>query len=226
MLDENSNLDSYRHKGMRRQLIEQIRQKGITSESVLDAMGRVPRHLFLEKAFLDIAYEDKPFPIGDEQTISQPYTVAYQTSLLELKPKDKVLEIGTGSGYQAAVLAATGVRVFTIERYLSLHQKSKAIFELLGYSKAIRAFHGDGWVGLAEYAPFDKILVTCGASQIPEALTRQLRIGGHLVVPVGNEVQKMYKITRLSETEFKTEVFDNFKFVPFLRGTEQGRINR
>lgn len=212
--------DSYRHKGMRRRLIEGLRAKGIHDETVLAAMMRVPRHLFLDKAFEEIAYEDRAFPIGADQTISQPYTVAYQTQLLQPQPGQKVLEIGTGSGYQACVLAEMHANVFTIERQESLCKKARAMFEKLGYPQIAASF-GDGYLGLPQQAPFDRILVTAGAPFIPEALKNQLAIGGSLVIPVGEGgTQYMYRVTRKSATEFETMILEAFRFVPFLPGTE------
>jgi protein-L-isoaspartate(D-aspartate) O-methyltransferase len=212
--------DSYRHKGMRRRLVEDLRRRGIEDEAVLSALNAVPRHLFLEKAFEEHAYDDKPFPIGFHQTISQPYTVAYQTALLEVKPGDRILEIGTGSGYQAAVLAVLGARVYTIERQEGLYLRTKELLAQLGYGK-VRCFYGDGTQGLSDFAPYDKIIVTAGAPVVPEALKRQLRIGGILVIPVGEDVQYMYRIIRLTETEFKEECLDAFRFVPFLEGVQK-----
>ncbi|MDX1940237.1 MAG: protein-L-isoaspartate(D-aspartate) O-methyltransferase [Saprospiraceae bacterium] len=212
--------DSYRHKGMRRRLIEKLRERGIRDERVLAAMEALPRHFFLDKAFEEHAYEDKAFPIGSEQTISQPYTVAYQTSLLDVKKRDKILEIGTGSGYQAAILALMGARVYTVERQEALFHKTKTLLEALKVGN-VRCFLRDGTKGLTEYAPFDKILVTAGAIGIPEALLQQLKLGGMLVIPVGEEVQKMYRITRISENEYKEEAFDDFRFVPFLEGIKK-----
>ncbi|HMQ90280.1 MAG TPA: protein-L-isoaspartate(D-aspartate) O-methyltransferase [Flavilitoribacter sp.] len=209
--------DTYRHKGMRRKLIGELRIKGIRDEKTLAAMEALPRHYFLEKAFEEWAYSDKPFPIGEGQTISQPYTVAYQTSLLEVEKRMKVLEVGTGSGYQSAVLALLGARVYTVERFEPLFLKAKAMLEALGL-KGVRCFHRDGYKGLPEFAPFDRILVTAGAPEIPENLLKQLTIGGMMVIPVGEKVQKMYRITRLSETEFREETFHDFQFVPFLPG--------
>lgn len=212
--------DSYRHKGMRKRLVDDLRRRGITDERVLAAIQAVPRHLFLEKAFEEHAYEDKPFPIGFEQTISQPFTVAYQTALLDVQPGDRILEIGSGSGYQAAVLAALGARVYTIERQEGLYLTAKELLARLGYGK-IRCFYGDGTKGLPDFAPYDKIIVTAGAPVVPEALKNQLRISGRLIIPVGEEVQYMYRITRLSEMEFKEEMLDAFRFVPFLEGVQK-----
>ncbi len=210
--------DTYRHLGMRRRLIETLRQKGIQSERVLSAMLNVPRHFFMDKAFEEFAYEDKAFPIEQDQTISHPYTVAFQTQLLQLKKRETVLEIGTGSGYQACVLAELGGRVYTIERQKQLYLSAQRMFEQLGYL-GIRSYFRDGYKGLAELAPFDKILVTAGATSIPAALAQQLKIGGQLVIPLGtSNKQTMYRITRMTETEFQKESFSSFQFVPFLKG--------
>jgi len=215
--------DSYRHKGLRRNLINTLRDKGIQNEKVLAAMATLPRHFFLEKAFEEWAYQDKAFPIGNDQTISQPYTVAYQTILLEVKKKDKILEIGTGSGYQAAILAFLEANVFTIERQEELYKKTSHLLEQLGIG--VRSFFGDGYKGLPRYAPFDKILVTAGASNIPEALKAQLKIGGLLIIPVGDsQKQKMYKIKRLSEKDYEEVVLDTFRFVPFLKGVNKNNL--
>jgi protein-L-isoaspartate(D-aspartate) O-methyltransferase len=210
--------DSYRHKGLRRQLIEEIKAKGIKDESVLDAMSILPRHFFLEKAFEEHAYADKAFPIGNDQTISQPYTVAYMTSLLDIKKGDKVLEIGTGSGYQAAILATLGARVYTVERQEELYKKTKDLLKALNFN-TLRCFFGDGSVGLSDFAPYDKIIVTAGAPIIPEALKEQLSINGVLVIPVGeNDGQRMYHIKRISDIEYESKALDKFRFVPFLGG--------
>ena len=181
-------------------------------------MNALPRHFFFENAFEEWAYQDKAFPIGSKQTISQPYTVAYQTALLEIKKREKVLEVGTGSGYQAAILALLGARVYTIERQEALFHKTNKLLNILEVGN-IRTYFRDGYKGLPEFAPFEKILVTAGATTIPEALKKQLKIGGFLVIPVGEgKVQKMIRLTRLSEKEFKKETFDDFRFVPFLKG--------
>ncbi|MBK8966083.1 MAG: protein-L-isoaspartate(D-aspartate) O-methyltransferase [Lewinellaceae bacterium] len=209
--------DTYRHKGLRKRLVASLEQRGIKDEAVLAAIGAVPRHFFLDNAFEEHAYEDKPFPIGNEQTISQPYTVAYMTELLEVKRGDRILEIGTGSGYQAAILAAMGARVFTVERQEALYISAKKLLAAIGFS-SVRCFFRDGSKGMPEYAPYDKIVVTAGAPVVPEPLLRQLRTGGMLIIPVGEDVQYMYRITRIAETEFKEEVFDAFRFVPFLEG--------
>jgi protein-L-isoaspartate(D-aspartate) O-methyltransferase len=216
--------DTYRHKGLRRRLVRDLRQKGISDERVLLAIGMVPRHFFVEKAFDDMAYTDVALPIASSQTISQPYTVAYQTTILGVEPNEKVLEIGTGSGYQTCVLAEMGALVFTIERqkelYMSVGKVLQAHFQ--HYHSRIQVFFRDGYKGLEEYAPFDKIIVTAAAPDLPHVLLQQLRIGGILVVPVGDteKDQTMCRITRLSANEFQTEKLDKFRFVPFLEGTE------
>ncbi len=209
--------DTYRHKGLRRQLIETLKKKGIRDQRVLSAMANLPRHFFLEKAFEEWAYQDKAFPIGNSQTISQPYTVAYQTILLDIKKRDRVLEVGTGSGYQAAILAMIGARVYTIERQELLHKRSKQLLEDLGL-EGVRTYHRDGYKGLPEFAPFDKIIVTAGAPSVPEALLKQLEVGGILVIPVGDVNQKMYKIVRESKDRYSETILDDFRFVPFLKG--------
>jgi protein-L-isoaspartate(D-aspartate) O-methyltransferase len=207
--------DSYRHKGMRNGLVKLLREKGIRDERVLKAIGQVPRHYFFEKAFLEHAYQDKAFPIGEGQTISQPYTVAYQTELLELKETDKVLEIGTGSGYQCWVLLCITSQVYTIEYNEVLYHKAVKMFKKMQLWP--HTYLGDGSQGLPRHAPFDKILVTAGAPVIPKALIAQLKIGGILVIPVGNaSLQKMVRVVRVGEDEFTRESFDDFKFVPLL----------
>jgi protein-L-isoaspartate(D-aspartate) O-methyltransferase len=210
--------DTWRHKGMRSKLVETLRDKGITDENVLHAIETVPRHFFMDTAFEDIAYEDRAFPIGEGQTISQPYTVAYQTQLLEVKPFDKVLEIGTGSGYQACILAAMGARVFTIERQKKLYDSFKNFIFKSTYP-GIKFFYGDGFLGLPTYAPFDKEVITAAAPYIPDKLLEQLRKGGCMVVPVGGSAgQRMFRVTKKGENDFEQEVFDNFSFVPMLTG--------
>lgn len=211
--------DSFKHKGLRKKLVILLQEKGIESKIVLEAINTIPRHLFLDKAFESHAYENKAFQIGEGQTISHPYTVAFQTQSLEIKRRDKVLEIGTGSGYQACVLAECGARVYSIERFKTLHQKTRNFLNNLGYSN-IKMFFGDGYKGLPTFAPFDKIIVTAAAPFIPEALKEQLAIGGILSIPVNNEEnsQTMLKITRLSQEEYKTETFEEFQFVPMLKG--------
>lgn len=209
--------DTYRHKGMRRQLVEDIRKKGITDEKVLAAIGALPRHFFLDKAFEELAYEDKALPIGQDQTISQPYTVAFQTVLLDVQKRNKVLEVGTGSGYQAAILAMLGARVYTVERQEALYKQAKAMLSRISPGN-VRCFYRDGYKGLPEFAPFDRILVTAGADAIPEALLQQLRPGGILVIPVGTELQVMHKITRQADGSFVDEEKGFFRFVPFVKG--------
>ena len=209
--------DTYQHKGLRRKLVATLANKGIHSEQVLSAMELVPRHFFLDKTFESKAYIDQAFPIGNDQTISQPFTVAFQTQLLEVEKREKILEIGTGSGYQAAILGALGARVFTIERQEPLYKKAKKLLAQLGLGN-IRCYFKDGYKGLAEFAPFDKIIVTAGADEVPEALLQQLKIGGFMVIPVGDGVQKMQRIIKVSENELRTEEWGDFKFVPFLKG--------
>ena len=208
--------DTYRHKGLRRLLVEEIRNKGITDETVLDAIGRVPRHAFMDSGFINFSYKDSAFPIGAGQTISQPYTVAFQTQLLEVKPHEKVLEIGTGSGYQATILSELGANVYTIERQRELHIKAQQLLHRMGYK--MRFFYGDGYAGLPAYAPFDKILVTAGAAEIPQTLVQQLKIGGRMVIPVGSDGQEMTLLVKKSETETEQTHHGAFAFVPFLKG--------
>jgi len=210
--------DSYRHKGLRKQLIELLRSKGITDERVLEAMNNIPRHYFLDSAFENVAYEDKAFPISEGQTISQPYTVAYQSQLLEVKPFEKVLEIGTGSGYQAIVLAELGAHVFTIERQKKLFDHHKN-FILRKKYPSIKYFFGDGFEGLPTYAPFDKVIITAAAPFIPPKLIEQLKTGGRMVIPVGEgNVQRMLRLTKQADGSFSEETFENFSFVPMLIG--------
>ncbi len=208
--------DTYKQQGKRQQLVETIASKGIKSKKVLEAIGRVPRHLFMDSGFEDHAYQDKAFPISADQTISQPYTVAYQTELLQVKKGDKVLEIGTGSGYQTAILCELGAKVYSVERQQELYKKTKKFLDKIGYRPKFLSF-GDGYKGLPEYAPFDKIIVTAGAPFIPKALLAQLEIGGRLVVPVGDTSQIMTLYVRKSETEFEKDQLDEFRFVPLLR---------
>ena len=212
------NEDTYRHKGLRKKLTEVIRSKGISDERILEAINRIPRHFFLDSAFDDVAYEDRAFPIGEGQTISQPYTVAYQTWLLQLRPFEKVLEIGTGSAYQACVLAELGVQVYTIERQKKLFELNKSFAHLKKYPN-IKFFYGDGYEGLPTYAPFDKVLITAAAPEIPSKLIDQLKPGGMMVLPLGvGEVQQMKRVTKLVNGAIKEEVFDNFSFVPMVEG--------
>ncbi|HNZ43711.1 MAG TPA: protein-L-isoaspartate(D-aspartate) O-methyltransferase [Bacteroidales bacterium] len=208
-------IDSYKHKGLRKQLVETVRAKGITDERILDAIEKIPRHFFLDSTFQNLAYEDKPFPIGAGQTISQPYTVAFQTQLLQVKKRDKVLEIGTGSGYQACVLLELGATVFTIERQKSLYQKTKLFLPSIGYNP--KFFYGDGYKGLPAFAPFDKIIVTAGAPYIPEMLLDQLKNGGIMVIPVGEgDVQKMITVEKSATGEVTIHEHGAFRFVPLL----------
>jgi protein-L-isoaspartate(D-aspartate) O-methyltransferase len=210
--------DSYIMQGRRQVLVEELIKKGIVDAKVLKAIGKVARHYFFTNTFQHHAYEDKAFPIGEGQTISQPYTVAFQTQLLELKPLQKVLEIGTGSGYQASILAECGARVFTIERQKKLFDITKPFLEKLGYDTKIKCFYGDGYKGLPTYAPFDKIIITAAAPIIPQLLKDQLAIGGQLIIPYGETVSKMLRITKLDEERFHEEQFHEFKFVPMLGG--------
>ena len=211
----NNFIDSFRHKGLRRKLVDELRQKGIIDENVLTAIGNVPRHFFLDSSFLEFAYQDKAFPIGAGQTISQPFTVAFQSQLLCVNKGKKVLEIGTGSGYQACVLLEMGVKVFTIERQRLLYDKTKALLDSMNFSP--RFMFGDGYKGLPLYAPFDGIIVTAGAPFIPESLLLQLKVGAKLVIPVGDtDNQIMTTITRLSEKEFEKQEYGTFRFVPLL----------
>ncbi|MBL56565.1 MAG: protein-L-isoaspartate O-methyltransferase [Flavobacteriales bacterium] len=207
-------IDSYRHKGMRKNMLELLRKKGIQDEQVLEAMDKVPRHWFLDDAFLEIAYEDKAFPIGCEQTISQPYTVAKQSELLQIKKGDKVLEIGTGCGYQTSILFFLGAKVYSIERQKALHNKTKKMLDELRFRAHLK--YGDGYKGLPAFGPFDKIIVTAGAPLIAKPLLQQLKIGGRLVIPVGTEKQIMTVIDRVSETSFNKQELGECAFVPML----------
>jgi protein-L-isoaspartate(D-aspartate) O-methyltransferase len=210
--------DSYQHKGLRNKLMDILRDKGITDENVLRAMNHIPRHYFLDSAFDKIAYEDRAFPISEGQTISQPYTVAYQTQLLQVKSTDKVLEIGTGSIYQATVLAEIGAKVFTIERQKKLFEKTKDFFLRKQYPN-IKFFYGDGYEGLPTYAPFDKVIITAAAPFIPPKLIDQLKPGGKMVIPVDEEQhQRMLRITKNDDGSTTEESFANFSFVPMLSG--------
>ena len=212
--------DTYRHKGLRKKLVQLIHSKGITDERVLDAVLEVPRHFFLDSAFDEKAYEDRAFPIGEGQTISQPYTVAYQSQLLEIKPFMKVLEIGTGSAYQAVVLAEMGVQVYTIERQKKLFDSNKS-FEFLKKYNSIKFFYRDGYQGLPTYAPFDRVIITAAAPEVPQKLIDQLKPGGMMVIPLGaGDLQQMMRITKLENGALKEEVFDHFSFVPMLGGKE------
>lgn len=209
--------DSFRHKGLRKKLVEEIRTKGITSDRVLAAINAVPRHLFMESGFLNFSYKDSAFPIGAGQTISQPYTVAFQTQLLDIAPQEKVLEIGTGSGYQTAVLLEMGAKVYTIERQHELYLKSKTLLEKLNYTPHF--FYGDGYQGKPTYGPYHKILVTAGAPEIPANLIEQLVVGGKMVIPIGDSTgQNMMLVEKISESDTKITNHGRFAFVPMLKG--------
>lgn len=212
--------DTLRHQGLRKRLVEGIRIKGIKDENVLAAIGKVPRHLFMDSSFLQFAYKDQAFPIGAGQTISQPFTVAMQSQLLQVDRHDKILEVGTGSGYQAAVLLEMGATVYTIERQRELYLKSQALLPQIGYHP--KFFYGDGYKGLPTYGPFDKIIITAGAPVIPEELLTQLKVGGRMVIPMGpREKQTMYVVVKTSETEYYKESHGTFVFVPMLKGVDK-----
>ncbi|MBN1990898.1 MAG: protein-L-isoaspartate(D-aspartate) O-methyltransferase [Bacteroidales bacterium] len=212
--------DTFRHKGLRQKLVEEIKGKGITDQRVLNAIGKVPRHLFMESSFINFAYKDSAFPIGAGQTISQPYTVAFQSQLLCIQPMDKVLEVGTGSGYQTAVLLEMGAKVFTIERQRELFLKSKALLERMGYHPHF--FYGDGYAGMPSYGPYNKIIVTAGAPEIPAKLVEQLAIGGKMVIPVGDSnSQTMSLVEKINEKNVEVTYHGSFSFVPMLKGTNQ-----
>ncbi|MEY3399387.1 MAG: protein-L-isoaspartate(D-aspartate) O-methyltransferase [Bacteroidota bacterium] len=207
--------DSYRHKGLRKKLVKELETLGISDPEVLRAMNEVPRHYFLSSAFLEFAYDNKAFQIGAGQTISQPYTVAFQSQLLQLSKGMKVLEIGTGSGYQTSVLCEMGARVYSVERQKLLHDNAKALIKKMGYSPVLT--YGDGYKGMPAYAPFDRIIVTCAAPKVPEELLMQLKPGGRLVIPYGDgEVQEMMVITEHDDGTFTSEVHGRFSFVPML----------
>ena len=208
--------DSFKHKGLRNKLVLDLKTKGIKDDNVLEAVKSVPRHLFMDSGFLDHAYQDKAFPIASGQTISQPFTVAFQTELLNVKKDHKILEIGTGSGYQAAILCHMGAKVYTIERIKELFRKTSVFLPSINY-RPKKMIYGDGYLGYSEEAPYDSIIVTAGASEIPEKLINQLKIGGRMVIPVGEEVQKMKLVTKLSESDFETKIFGDFQFVPMLK---------
>jgi protein-L-isoaspartate(D-aspartate) O-methyltransferase len=208
-------VDSFKHKGLRQKLVDILISKGITDKGILNAISKVPRHLFMDSGFLDHAYQDKAFPIAANQTISQPYTVAFQTELLEVNENDKVLEIGTGSGYQTAVLCLLGAEVYSVERQLELFKKSSLFLPKIGFVVK-RLVFGDGYKGLKEDAPFDRILVTAGAPYVPKELLSQLMIGGRLVIPIGNEEQVMTLYIRTGPKTFEKYEHGKFKFVPML----------
>jgi protein-L-isoaspartate(D-aspartate) O-methyltransferase len=212
--------DTFRQQGLRKRLVQELREEGITNEEVLKIIEKIPRHFFIETTFGDDAYENRPFPIGRGQTISNPFTVAYQTALLEVKEGDKILEIGTGSGYQSAVLAELKADIYTIERHQPLSRKAKKVLDSFGYTN-VKTFYGDGFKGLPEHAPFDKILITAAAPEIPKELLKQLKVNGLMVIPFGKgETQKMIRIKRLDNNEFEKETFSDFTFVPMLKGIE------
>jgi len=212
--------DLPKHKGLRNQLVETVKKKGITDEKVLEAIGKIPRHLFMDSGFIDFAYQDKAFPIAASQTISQPYTVAFQTELLEIEKGDKVLEIGTGSGYQTAVLIELKAEVYSIERQKELYEITRKSLPKIGYV-AKKLNFGDGYKGWPEFAPFDKIIVTAGAPFVPAPLLAQLKIGGRLVIPVGDDVQIMTLFIRKGEKEFEKHEFGEFRFVPMLKESQK-----
>ncbi|UPS90660.1 MULTISPECIES: protein-L-isoaspartate(D-aspartate) O-methyltransferase [unclassified Bizionia] len=207
--------DTFKHKGMRQQLVQVVKDKGITNTDVLNAIGKIPRHLFMDSGFLDHAYQDKAFPIAADQTISQPYTVAFQTELLQIEKGDKILEIGTGSGYQTAVLCELGAQVYSIERQHELFKKTSKFLPKLGY-RAKKLIFGDGYIGLKEEAPFKGIIVTAGAPFVPNPLLSQLAVGGRLVIPVGDDVQTMTLFIRKGIKEFEKHEYGEFRFVPLL----------
>lgn len=211
--------DTFKHQGKRKKLIEILREKGIENEEVLEAINQVPRHLFLNSAFEDHAYEDKAFPIGADQTISHPYTVAFQTSLLQVHPGDKVLEIGTGSGFQTAVLVAMKAEVYTIERQKTLVDFSRKILRKINLEPKYQTY-GDGFKGLPAFAPFDRIIVTAGAPKLPSILLQQLKQGGVAVVPIGEENQKMYTFLRTDERRYEQMEFGDYQFVPMLENKD------
>ena len=207
--------DTFKHKGLRQKLVAVLKAKGITNNDVLNAIGKIPRHLFMDSSFLDHAYQDKAFPIAADQTISQPYTVAFQTELMQVKRGDKVLEIGTGSGYQTAVLCELGAKVYSIERQHELFKLTTRFLPKIGY-RAKKLIFGDGYKGLVEEAPFDSIIVTAGAPFVPKPLLAQLKIDGRLVIPVGDNVQTMTLFVRKGQTDFEKTEFGEFRFVPLL----------
>jgi protein-L-isoaspartate(D-aspartate) O-methyltransferase len=207
--------DTFKHQGMRQKLVETLIVKGIKDDGVLKAIGKIPRHLFMDSGFIDHAYQDKAFPIAADQTISQPYTVAFQSELLQIKSGDKVLEIGTGSGYQCAVLIELGAKVYSIERQQELFKKTSKFLPKIGY-RAKKLIFGDGYKGLREEAPFDSIIVTAGAPFVPNPLLSQLAIGGRLVIPVGDDIQVMTMFIRKGPKDFEKHEFGEFRFVPLL----------
>lgn len=213
--------DTHRHRGLRQKLINELRTKGITDEGILSAFMEIPRHYFLDKAFSDWAYKDVAFPIDADQTISQPYTVAVQTTLLNVKKGDKILEIGTGSGYQACVLSYLGAKVYTIERQKKLFDKTSKFLQDIGFGQ-VRTLYGDGYLGTPRFAPFDKILLTAAATEIPQQLIDQLKPGGIMVAPLGSgDIQQMKRIIKNTDNTIREENFGNYRFVPFLKGIQE-----
>ncbi|MBK7634606.1 MAG: protein-L-isoaspartate(D-aspartate) O-methyltransferase [Saprospiraceae bacterium] len=213
--------DTHRHRGLRQKLINELRTKGITDEGILSAFMEIPRHYFLDKAFSDWAYKDVAFPIDADQTISQPYAVAVQTTLLNVKKGDKILEIGTGSGYQACVLSYLGAKVYTIERQKKLFDKTSKFLQDIGFGQ-VRTLYGDGYLGTPRFAPFDKILLTAAATEIPQQLINQLKPGGIMVAPLGSgDIQQMKRITKNTDDTIREENFGNYRFVPFLKGIQE-----
>lgn len=208
-------VDSFKHKGMRRLMVKALQEKGITDQRVLDAMNEIPRHFFMDRALDNLAYEDRALEILCKQTISQPSTVAFQTQLLDVSPFEKVLEIGTGSGYQTSVLCQMKAVVYTIERFKPLHNSAQIVFDALKIKP--KCFFGDGYLGLPTFAPFDKILITCAAPSIPTKLIEQLKVGGVMVAPIGGDTQIMYRIQKISESEIDVQSYGEFKFVPMLK---------
>lgn len=206
--------DTFKHKGLRKKLIETLKENGINDKNVLEAMNKIPRHFFIDSVFEENMYQDIAFQIGEGQTISKPSTVAFQSQLLEVEKGDKILEIGTGSGYQTSVLCELGAKVYSIERFKSLHLVAKNMLESLGYRP--RLFFGDGYEGLPHFAPFDKIIVTCGASELPKKLIAQLKIGGKMIIPIGDQTQKMYEVIKISDEDISLVEYGDFKFVPML----------
>ncbi|MBJ25493.1 MAG: protein-L-isoaspartate O-methyltransferase [Flavobacteriaceae bacterium] len=209
-------IDTSKHQGQRKQLVDQLKDKGIKDTKVLDAIAKVPRHLFMDPALEDYSYLDKAFPIAAGQTISQPYTVAFQTQLLKVKKGEKVLEIGTGSGYQASILVNLGVKLYSIERQQELYKKASRLLNNLGL-KPKKTIFQDGTLGLAEHSPYDAIIVTAAAETVPKIFLDQLSVRGRLVIPVGKNSQKMIRYTKIKENKIKREVFGNFRFVPLLK---------
>ncbi|MFP4524901.1 MAG: protein-L-isoaspartate(D-aspartate) O-methyltransferase [Bacteroidales bacterium] len=216
--------DTYRHKGLRKKLVQTLRRKGINNEEVLKAFEKVPRHFFMESGFIEFAYKDQAFPIGNGQTISQPYTVAVQTELLNPQKHDKILEIGTGSGYQAAILCEIGANVFSIERHRDLYLKAKSVLNEMGYQPYL--FYGDGFEGVPRYAPYDKILITAAAGEIPDKLFEQLKVEGKMVLPLGGNMgQEMTVITKTDENSYEEDHYGSFIFVPMVKG-KNGNNNK